>query len=129
MYKGVHNKKMDFIKKDRYKIYKERIMRANKKRLYYLLVALLLIICLIQAVRGVYLNTTKYIVLNKQINKLERLNSIARQKNEELKKQIQSYSSSKGIEELARDNLKMVGKDEVLVIIKNPTSTPVPQKK
>ncbi|EKE03261.1 MAG: hypothetical protein ACD_20C00225G0005 [uncultured bacterium] len=122
------NNKIVPAKKDQHNVYKERLIRTNKKRAYYLLISCLLVICLFQAVRGVYLNTTKYIVLNNQINKLERINSVARQKNEELNKQIQSYSSTKGIEELARDNLKMVGKDEVLVIIKE-LPTPVVKKK
>jgi signal transduction histidine kinase len=53
-----------------------------------------------------------------QLNKLEKLNIIANDENNQLREQLKNYTSSKGIEALARDNLKMVGKDEVLVVIK-----------
>lgn len=98
----------------------------RKKRSFYLFLTVVLIICLSQAIRGVYLNTSKYIILNQQLDKLGSLNNLAREKNLELRKQLKNYTSSKGIEALARDNLNMVGKDEVLVLIKE--SPKFPQK-
>jgi cell division protein FtsB len=115
-----YKKGLTYINK---KTLKEKIKRANKKKAYYLFITFLLLICLFQALRGVYLNATKYIALNQQLNKLEKLNVVALEKNKELQKQIQNYASVKGIEGLARDNLKMVGKDEVLVIIKDSPTT------
>lgn len=124
-----NNKNLVSKRKKHYAEYKERFKRANKKNAYYLFVAFLLAICVFQAVRGVYLNTAKYVVLNKQISKLEKLKITAEDRNEELRKQMKSYTTSKGIEALARDNLKMVGKDEVLVVVKQSPASTVNKKK
>ncbi|MFH0702259.1 MAG: septum formation initiator family protein [bacterium] len=99
-------------------ISKKKTNKIYRKRIYYLFLTFILMICLFQVLRGVYLNIAKYFVLNKQLNKLENLNLAVIEKNKNLKIQLKNYTSSKGIEALARDNLHMVGKDEVLVIIK-----------
>lgn len=80
----------------------------------------MLVICLFQSIRGACLNVAKYITLNSKFNKLEVLKGMATKKNEELKTQLKNYTTSQGVEALARDTLNMVGKDEVLVIIKEP---------
>lgn len=80
----------------------------------------MLVICLFQSIRGACLNVAKYITLNGQFNKLNVLKGMAVKKNEELKTQLKNYRTSQGVEALARDTLNMVGKDEVLVIIKEP---------
>ena len=97
---------------------KKQLRKIYKKRVYYFLLALVLFICLLQFLCGSLFNFTRYIVLNGQIDKLEQLNRSALEKNKQLKNQLKVYSSYKGIEELARNNLRMVGKDEVLVLIK-----------
>jgi cell division protein FtsB len=102
-------------------ISKKNYFQLNRKKKYYLLITLVLGIALLQSIRGAYLNIAKYITLKKQMVKLESLNQKVKGKNEELKSQFENYTSSKGIEALARDNLNMVGKDEVLVIIKKPS--------
>ncbi|MCK7515962.1 MAG: hypothetical protein MZV70_76345 [Desulfobacterales bacterium] len=45
-----------------------------------------------------------------------------------VKNKFKAILHPKGIEALARDNLKMVGEDEVLVIIKQPQILQTPQK-
>jgi len=75
-------------------------------------------ICLLQLSWSTALNIARYITLNKQIKELTALNDQAAKKNNELKQELLTYASSKGIEALARGKLKMVGKDEVLVLIK-----------
>lgn len=97
---------------------KKQLRRIYKKRTYYFILAIILCLCVVQFLYGSLYNVTRYIVLNKQINMLEELNKNAIQKNKRLKTQLEVYSSYQGIEELARNNLKMVGKDEVLVLIK-----------
>lgn len=97
---------------------KKELRKAYKKRAYYFLLTIVLFLCLLQFLGGSLFNATRYIVLNKQINKLEELNQQAEKKNQRLKAQLQIYSSFEGVEELARNNLKMVGEDEVLVLIK-----------
>jgi cell division protein FtsB len=97
---------------------RKNVRKVYQKRIYYLFITVLLFICLSQIFRGIFLNVAKYITLNKQLHKLETLNVNASNENNLLKEQLKNYTSSKGIESLARDNMKMVGQNEVLVEIK-----------
>lgn len=101
------------------------LKKNTGKRIHYMLITLALTILIIQIVRGMYLNAIQYMVLKKQLNKLEYINQQAKEKNLELKKQLKDYTSKKGIEELARDNLQLVGKDEILVVLKKPQNNPL----
>lgn len=101
--------------------------KVYKQKVYYSFLSFVLIICLIQVIRGVYLNIAKFITLNGKLHKLEQLNSQAQQTNIKLKRELKDYTSFKGVEELARNNLNMAGKDEVLVIIK-PNHNQTPQQ-
>lgn len=98
---------------------KKNLRKIYKKRTYYFIITIVLCLCLVQFMYSTVFNFTKYVVLNKQIDQLEELNRSAIKHNKKLKNQLEVYSSYKGIEELARNNLKMVGKNEVLVLIKN----------
>ncbi len=102
---------------------KKQIRKIYRKRVYYFCLTIVLSVCLLQFMYGSLYNFTKFIVLNRQIDKLEELNKNSIEKNNKLKTQLKVYSSHKGIEELARNNLKMVGKDEVLVLIKGDKQT------
>jgi len=101
------------------------LKKNTGKRIHYMLITLVLVILLLQIARGMYLNVIQYVVLKRQLNKLEYINQQAKEKNLELKKQLKDYTSKKGIEALARDNLQMVGKDEILVILKKAQNNPV----
>ena len=52
-----------------------------------------------------------------------RLNRI----NEELKKDIKNFSTTAAMESIARNNLKMAGKDEMLIIV-NKQAAPADEK-
>lgn len=97
---------------------KKHLRKIYKKRVYYFFIAVTLCVCLIQFLYASLFNFTRHIVLNKQATRLAELNRTALKKNKQLKNQLEVYSSYKGIEELARNNLKMVGTNEVLVLIK-----------
>ncbi len=99
---------------------RRKIRTVYYKRVYYSFLTFVLILCLVQISWGAYINVAKYVVLNHKLNKLEQIHDETKLENQKLKKQIKDFSSSKGIETLARDNLKMLGKDEVLVVIKEP---------
>lgn len=99
-------------------INRTKVRKVYQKRVYYFFITILLLICLFQIVRGIFLNVAKYITLNNQLQKLEKLEVNAVNENNLLKEQLKNYTSSKGIESLARDNMKMVGKNEVLIEIK-----------
>lgn len=104
----------------------KRIKDISSKNVYYFFLTLGLIICLFQSIRGASLNVLKYINLNSKFHELKTLNTEAKERNDQLREQLKDYTSSKGIEALARDTLKMVGKNEVLVLVKD---APKPVKK
>ncbi len=111
-----HAKKLMNSHKNRQKMLKQ----LYKKRFYGFLTSVLLILLLMQVVRGLYLNFSKLIVLHVKHNKLEVINKSANTKNEELKILLAKYNSPAGIEEMVRNTLKMVGPNEVLLVIKRP---------
>lgn len=90
-----------------------------RKRFYYSVLTFILAICLIQALRGLFLNIQNYFSLNGKISQLENIQQESKETNKTLKTQIKEFQSLKGVETVARNELKMAGKDEVLVIIKN----------
>lgn len=51
---------------------------------------------------------------------MKALNQQAYMENQRLKEELDDFSSMKSLEAIARNNLKMAGKDEVLVIINKP---------
>ena len=97
---------------------KKQIRKIYKERIYHILLSFIMMICFLQLMCGTGINITRFITLNKQLHELRELNQNAVQKNIQLREQLKIYSSYNGIEELARNNLKMVGKDEVLVLIR-----------
>jgi len=101
---------------------KEQMRKVYKERVYHLLLSGLMCLCILHLVCGTGINITRFVTLNKQIGELKELNQSAAKKNIQLKEQLKIYSSYSGIEELARNNLKMVGKDEVLVLVKKHNS-------
>jgi cell division protein FtsB len=105
--------------KKRTSLDKTQLRKLYKDRVYHILLACVFIVVLFQLLYGTGMNITRFITLNKQIKELRDLNRLADKKNIQLKEQLRIYSSYSGIEELARNNLKMVGKDEVLILVKN----------
>ena len=63
------------------------------------------------------------------IKKMKALNQQAYLENQRLKEELEDFSSMKSLEAIARNNLKMAGKDEVLVIINRPQPQPEVQDK
>jgi len=106
------------IKPQKPAIDKEQMRKVYKDRMYHLLLSCLMCLCIFHLICGTGINITRFVTLNKQIGELKELNQNATKKNIQLKEQYKIYSSYRGIEELARNNLKMVGKDEVLVLVK-----------
>ena len=51
---------------------------------------------------------------------MKALNEQAYVENQRLKEELEDFSSTKSLEAIARNNLKMAGEDEVLVIINKP---------
>lgn len=99
--------------------------RKNEIRIKYSFLTVVLLICLAQVGISAFLNITKSINYNSKIKKMTQLNSEAEVENKRLKAELEDFNSSKSLEAIARNNLKMAGDDEVLVIINRNEAVPV----
>lgn len=91
--------------------------RKTKIRVYYSLLTIVLLICLAQIGFSAILNISKTISYQTKINTMKRTKYQAAKRNENLKEEIKNFSTASSFESIARNNLKMAGEDEVLVII------------
>lgn len=94
--------------------------RKNKIRFYYSFLTIVLLVCLVQIGFSAFNNITKSISYHGKIKKMKALNHQAYVENQRLKEELEDFSSLKSLEAIARNNLKMAGEDEVLVIINKP---------
>lgn len=101
--------------------------KKNKTGFCYSFLTLVLLFCLIQIGFGAILNISKTISYRAKISTLSRIRDSAETQNQELKQDIKLFSSTHSLEGIARNNLKMAGQDEVLVLINN--SQPQTSKK
>lgn len=90
-----------------------------KKGFYYSFLTVVLLFCVVQVGFGAILNISKTISYKSKINTLEKVRDEAEMRNQDLKLNIKQFSSTDSLEEIARNNLKMAGENEVLVIINN----------
>lgn len=95
------------------------IKQKNKTVFYYSFLTLVLLFCLIQIGFGAILNISKTISYRAKISTLTKIRDSAENQNQELKQDIKLFSSTQSLEGIARNNLKMAGEDEVLVLINN----------
>lgn len=65
------------------------------------------------------MNISKTISYRAKISTLTKIRDSAENQNQELKQDIKLFSSTQSLEGIARNNLKMAGEDEVLVLINN----------
>lgn len=100
-----------------------------KKGIYYSFLTLVLLFCLVQVGFGAILNISKTISYKTKINTLEKVLDDAEARNRDLKDDIKQFSTATSLEGIARNNLKMAGEDEVLVIINEPKDTDKNKKK
>lgn len=95
------------------------IKELRHDKFYYSFLTIVLIFCLIQIGFSAILNISKVVSHKTKIMALKRVLHDAENHNQDLKKEIQSFSSAPNLEGIARNNLKMAGEDEVLIIINN----------
>ncbi len=99
----------------------QKARREKKKtKFYYSFLTILLLFCLVQVGFGVILNISKTISYKSKISTLEKIKNRAEARNKELKQDINMFSSSSSLEGIARNNLKMAGEDEVLILVNPP---------
>ena len=87
---------------------------------YYSFLTIILLLCLIQITISAVLNVSKVISYKAKIIQIAKTRDAALALNEQLKDNINNFSNVSGMEAIARNNLKMSGEDEVLIIINSP---------
>ena len=110
------------------KMEKEEKFRNRKTGFYYSFLTIVLVFCLIQIGYGAILNITKIISYKGKVIVLENVLKQAKLHNEDLKAQKKMVTSDNSLEGIARNNLKMASKDEVLIIINKKVEKPVKKK-
>lgn len=109
---------------------KEEItVTKSKTGFYYSFLTIVLLFCLIQIGFGAILNISKTISYRGKISVLTKIRDNAESQNSELKEDIKQFSSTQSLEGIARNNLKMAGEDEVLVLINNNQPQTVTKKR
>lgn len=109
----------------------ERVVNKNNKKreerktaktssssgFYYSFLTVILLLCLAQITISAVLNISKIISYKAKIIQITKTRDTAKALNEQLQDNIKNFSNVTGLEAIARNNLKMSGEDEVLVII------------
>ena len=99
------------------KLSKKEQKARRKIGFYYSFLTVVLVFCLIQIGYGAILNISKIIAYQGKVITLEHLLKSAKLRNEDLKAEKKMITSDNSLEGIARNNLKMAGQDEVLIII------------
>ena len=108
-------------------INKEVVREPMKKKktsagngFYYSFLTIILLLCLFQITVSAVLNISKIVSYKAKIIQITKTRDSALALNDQLKDSIKNFSNIAGMEAIARNNLKMSGEDEVLVIINTP---------
>ena len=91
--------------------------KSRKKRFYHSFLTIVLAIIVFQISISALLNISKNVIYQAKIITAKELKAKAEARNKNLKNEIQNFSSMYKVESIARNNLKMAAKDEVLIII------------
>jgi cell division protein FtsL len=110
---------------------KEKNTKQNtKSNVYYSLLTVVLLIFLAQIGFSAILNISKTISYQSKIVQIKKIRDDAETKNKKLKREIKEFSKTESLEAIARNNLKMAGEDEVLILINdNNENEEQPKKK
>ena len=99
------------------KVKRQSAKTRHHAQFYYSFLTIVLLICLVQMSFSAILNISKIVVYHRKISTLESKHIAAKAKKAELEKDIKNFSTTATMESIARNNLKMAEKDEVLVIV------------
>ena len=86
---------------------------SSSNGFYYSFLTVVLLLCLVQITISAVLNISKIVSYKAKIVQITKTKAL----NEQLQDNIKNFSNVTGLEAIARNNLKMSGEDEVLVII------------
>ena len=116
-------------KKRQKKEKRKRRKQNYKTGFYYSFFTIVLIFCLIQIGYGAILNVGKIISYQGKMVTLQNLLRKTQERNQDLKTEKKLVTSDNSLEGIARNNLKMAGEDEVLIIINKKVEEPKKEKK
>lgn len=91
--------------------------QKNGKRVKYSFFTIVLLICIIELIVSAVMNINKSIHFRSMQKGLEQKRDEELNRNKELKYQIENFNSETTLESIARNNLKMAGQDEILIIL------------
>ena len=91
-----------------------------KKKAKYSVVTIVLIIFITQLFFSVFQNVNKTISFQGKKRGLENKRNEELSKNQQLKSELENFNSDNVLESIARNNLKMAGENEILVILNKP---------
>ena len=106
------------------KLQKQHKKKIRKIRFYHSFLTIILLLCVSQISFSVLLNLAKIVVYQTKIVTAKELKAKAETRNKTLKNEIKNFSSMYKVESIARNNLKMAAKDEVLIIINQNNEEP-----
>jgi len=106
--------KLDSVRK---KAKEKSLQQKTKSNVYYSFLTIVLLICLVQIGFSAILNISKSISYKTKVVQIKKIRDEAENKNKKLKREIKDFSSVESLEAIARNNLKMAGEDEVLILI------------
>lgn len=92
---------------------------TNRKKLKFhcSILTVTLLFCILYFSYSVFLNISKCVNMPAKIIKMKELNQNAIAQNKKLKDEIANFESLHSLEAIARNNLKMAGEDEILIIV------------
>ena len=99
------------------RVQKQQKKKIRKIRFYHSFLTIVLLLCVLQIGYSALLNLSKVVIYQTKIGKAQELKDQAEARNRDLKNEIANFSSMYKVESIARNNLKMAAKDEVLIII------------
>lgn len=122
-YKQAQKKTKKVVNKERQdtpRVEKKIKQNSTTTGFYYSFLTVVLLLCLVQITISAVFNISKIISYKAKIIQITKTRDEAKALNEQLNDSIKNFSNVTGLEAIARNNLKMSGEDEVLVIINTP---------
>lgn len=101
------------------KFHKVKSENSGKTAAYSAL-TLVLLIFLLQTGFGMIINILRNIDTLAKLKIVNNAHKYAKTRNYNLRNEMQSFNSAKNLESIARNNLKMAGQDEILLVINQP---------
>lgn len=111
------------------RIRSDKAKSRHKRRFRYSFLTIILLVCLVQMSFSALLNISKVVAYHSKLAKLESKQIAAEARNAELKKEIKNFSKTEAMESIARNSLKMVGRNELIVILNKQENSEKEQKR